>query len=205
MADGPDLTQLFRRTVQANARFYQGWVDLSLEYFRGLTEIFGGAQPDSPAAEAADFPAAGTGVLVVEGEAGTTQGSAFLVTNDLGRNLSCELIATEFAGPGGAALALKTSFEPPRVELAPGEQRVVQATVAVDERLTPGVAYSGAFAIKGMDGFSVPVVVRRRHSVSDDADPARPGRTPGDVPGKQPGEPANPGRKAGRKSGARRR
>jgi hypothetical protein len=199
MADGLDLTEMFRRTVQANARFYQGWVDLSLEYLRGLTEVFGG-EGQTPPAE--DSPAAGTGVLVVEGEAGTSAGSAFLVTNDLGRKLTCELVSTGFTGPGGDAVTLRAVFDPPAVELAPGEQRVVQATIAVDERLQPGVAYTGSFAIKGMDGFTVPVVVRRRHDVAETDD--RPAPAPADEPGKPP---VNPGRTraASKKSGGRRR
>lgn len=201
MAEGLDLTEMFRRTVQANARFYQGWVDLSLEYFRGLTEIFAGAEPAPPSE---DTPVAGTGILVVEGEAGTSPGSAFLVTNDLGRKLSCELVSTEFAGPGGEAVTLRASFDPPAVELAPGEQRVVQATIAVDERLTPGVAYTGAFTIKGMDGFTVPVVVRRRHEVEAADRPDQPAPPPADGPGKPSVNPGRP-RTTGKKSGGRRR
>jgi hypothetical protein len=209
MAEGLDLSDVFRRTVQANARFYQGWVDLSLEYFRGLTEIFGGAQVEPPA----ETSQPDTGVLVVEGEAGTAVSSAFLVTNDLGRKLTCELVATDFVGPGGTGVALRAAFEPPMVELAPGEQRVVQAVVSVDERLTPGAAYSGAFAIKGMDGFSVPVVVRRRHTVTDtdSGDPHQPAPDLSDVHGRDPAKPKSPAgagarkRTTSKKSGARRR
>jgi hypothetical protein len=118
-------------------------------------------------------------------------------------------VATEFAGPGGAVVALRASFEPPVVDLAPGEQKVVQAVVSLDERLTPGAAYSGSFAINGMDGFSVPVVVRRSHSVS--AGPEQPGSTPGKPPADQPKAPGSARaptarkRTSGGKSGGRRR
>lgn len=161
MADGLDLTEIVRRTVQANARFYRGWVDLSLEYFRGISDIFGAAPP--PAAESE--PQAGAGVLVLEGEAGTAVRGTFLVTNDLGRKVLCELIASAFKDATGSSARAKVTFEPPQVELAPGEQRVVHATVAIDDQLDEGVGYSGEFAIRGMDGFSVPVVLRRRHRV----------------------------------------
>lgn len=164
MADGLDLSELVRRTVQANARFYKGWVDLSLEYFRHITEIFGGVP--EPASQVEDLET-GAGALVLEGEAGTAASGAFLVTNDLGRTIKCELIATGFRDSDGNAIPAKTTFEPATFDLAPGEQRVVRATLPIDGKLTAGVAYSGAFAIKGLDGFSVPAVVRRQHHAEE--------------------------------------
>src|SRR3972149_4785447 len=149
MADGPDLTEIVRRTVQANARFYKGWVDLSLEYFRGISEIFGagGLVPSAPREEVET----GMGVVVLEAEAGGVAQGAFLVTNDLGRKMTCELVSSEFADSSGAKVGAQPRFEPPKLELAPGEQRVVQVVIPIDEKLTAGVAYSGQFAIKGMD------------------------------------------------------
>ena len=162
MAEGLDLSELVRRTVQANARFYKGWVDLSLEYFRGITEIFGGV-PESAAGEAS--LETGAGALVLEGEAGATPSGAFLVTNDLGRTIRCELVTTEFRDSDGNAFPARATFDPASFDLAPGEQRVVRAALTIDGKLAPGVAYAGAFGIKGMDGFSVPAVVRRQHRV----------------------------------------
>lgn len=164
MADGLDLSELMRRTVQANARFYKGWVDLSLEYFRHITEIFGGVP--ATASQVEDLET-GAGALVLEGEAGTAASGAFLVTNDLGRTIKCELIATDFRDSDGNAVPAKTTFEPATFDLAPGEQRVVRATLPIDGKLAAGVAYSGAFAIKGLDGFSVPAVVRRQHRAEE--------------------------------------
>lgn len=164
MADGLDLSELVRRTVQANARFYKGWVDLSLEYFRHITEIFGGVAETASQVEDLET---GAGALVLEGEAGTAASGAFLVTNDLGRSIKCELIATDFRDSDGNAIRAKTTFEPTTFDLAPGEQRVVRATLPIDGKLTAGVAYSGAFAIKGLDGFSVPAIVRRQHRAEE--------------------------------------
>ncbi len=161
MADGFDLPEILRRTVQANARFYKGWMDLSLDYIRGISEILGGVEPQ--AAAFSEEPDTAPGVVVAEGEAGVTVERAFLVTNDLGRMLSCELYASEFRDAGGATVAVPVTFEPPSLDLAPGEQRVVRAVLPIAAELVPGVAYSGAFAIKGLAGFSVPVVVRRQH------------------------------------------
>jgi hypothetical protein len=170
MADNPDVTEILRRTVQANARFYKGWVDLSLEYWRGIGEIFGvapapGFAESAESAEAAEDE--GGGLLVLEAETGATARGAFLVTNDLGRNVSCELVASELSGPRGAKLRTKVTFDPASLELAPGQQSVVTATVPVEDRLTPGAAYTGTVSIRGMDGFSVPFVLRRTHSLQE--------------------------------------
>jgi len=170
MAEGLDLSEIVRRTVQANARFYKGWLDLSLEYFRGISEIFGSTQETAPVEAEPE-----TGVLVLEGEEGTEARGAFLVTNDLGRTLSCELVASEFADPDGARIRAKANFEPAIVQLAPGEQRVVEAVIAVDGRLAAGVGYTGEFAVKGMDGFAVPVVLRRLHRIEESVERAEAG------------------------------
>jgi len=165
MADGSDLSEILRRTVQANARFYKGWVDLSLEYFRGISEIFGVASPAVAAGES--VTSAASNALVMEGEEGATVRGAFLVTNDLGRNVSCEFVASPFRDAAGAVVRAKPTFEPARMELAPGEQRVVHAVIDVDPKLVPGVGYTGEISIKGMDGISVPMVLRRLHRIED--------------------------------------
>jgi hypothetical protein len=163
MAEGLDLSEILRRTAQANARFYKGWLDLSLEYFRGISEIFGGIEAPAPAAAGEPDP----GVLVLEAEEGAAAQGAFLVTNDLGRPLTCELVASDFTDADGHKFRAKAAFEPAVVQLEPGEQRVVRAELPVEGKLAAGVAYSGAFGIKGMDGFSVPVVLRRLHRVEE--------------------------------------
>jgi hypothetical protein len=163
MADGTDLGEIVRRAVQANAKFYKGWVDLTLEYFRGISEIFGGAQ----AAVAEQDLDPGPSVLVLEGDEGAKASAAFLVTNDLGRSVSCELVASEFKDAKGIVTRAAAAFEPSKLDLAPGEQRVVRVVVPIMSELAPGVAYTGEFAIKGMDGFAVPVVLRRTHRVGE--------------------------------------
>lgn len=198
MADGLDLSEMVRRTVQANARFYKGWLDLSLEYFRGISEIFGGPVSGAPASAVAETDT-GAGVLVLEGEEGATVRGAFLVTNDLGRNVMCELVTSEFADSSGASVRAKTTFEPPRVQLAPGAQRVVTAAIVIDGRLAAGVAYTGEFSIKGMDGFAVPVVLRRQHGIEEPSDkPGQPANTTptSNKPSAKPAATAKPAAKA---------
>ncbi len=165
MADRPELTEVFRRAVQANVDFYQGWLNLSLEYLRGISEIFVNLEEGRGSADVDS----GAGTLVFEGEEGETARGSFLVSNDLERSISCELVASAFKDPDGETVKGKVKFEPAKLKLEPGEQRVVQATVVIDRKLAAGLGYEGEFSIKGMEGFAVPVVLRRRHPAPEPA------------------------------------
>jgi len=162
MADGVDFPELMRRAVQANAKFYKGWLDLSFEYFRTISEGFTDVPVTTAPVQEAD---AGAGALILEGEAGTMVRGSFLVSNDMDKPVSCAFASTDFRDPRGASVVTRMDFEPPSLQLAPGEQRVVQVAISVDEKLAPGVGYAGEISIKGMDGFNVPVVLRRQHTM----------------------------------------
>jgi hypothetical protein len=175
MADELDVSKILQRAVQANARFYKGFLELSLEYVRGISDIL--SEPETATPEGDGLVETGAGALVLEGEAGSTVRGAFLVTNDLGRNVSCEFVISEFADPDGATVHAKAAFEPSHLDLEPGAQQVVRAMIPVDSKLAAGVAYTGEVAIKGLDGFTIPVVLRRLHRIEDS--PAEPGPADG--------------------------
>src|SRR5690242_10933912 len=127
MADGPDLTEIVRRAAQVNAKFYKGWMDLSLEYLRGLSGVVSGTTPfATPPVQEMD---AGAGALVLEGEAGAPVRGSFLVSNDLERPVSCKFVATDFKDPNGASVRAKVAFDPAGLELKPGEQRTIQVAI----------------------------------------------------------------------------
>lgn len=183
MADGLDVSEMMKRAVQANAKFYKGWMDLSLEYIRGISEIIGG-----PIAESEPEPTpetdAGTGALILEGEAGVMARGSFLVTNDLERTVSCAFVSSDFRDHANSVAKAAPTFDPPAVQLGAGEQRVIQVSMMVNDTLAPGVGYAGEFSIKGMDGFAVPVVLRRQHSAGEARQPDTPPGKP--RPGTEP-------------------
>lgn len=162
MAEGVDFSELMRRAVQANAKFYKGWLDLSFEYFRTISQGFVDMPATGAPVQEAD---AGAGALVLEGEAGTTVRGSFLVSNDMEKPVSCTFDGSDFRDPRGAAAVARTSFEPSSLQLAPGEQRVVQVAIDIDDSLAPGVGYAGEISIRGMEGFNVPIVLRRQHGL----------------------------------------
>ena len=104
------------------------------------------------------------GAVVLEANEGESARAAFLVTNELGRVLTCDLLSSEFTTRTGEPVKVDVSFEPAKFQLAPGQNQVVQVAVKMDRRLQPGVAYSGSFAIRGLDGYTVAAVLRRTHS-----------------------------------------
>ena len=169
MADESGLTEIVRRAAQANAKLYKGWMDLSLEYMRSLSEIFGGAAAVAQSTRPTEEMDAGPSTLVLEGEAGTSASASFLVSNDLDRPISCKLTSSDFTDPTGATAKARTTFDPPALELAAGDQQVVKVTVAIGEALVAGVGYAGEIAIAGMDGFAVPIVLRRQHTLEEAA------------------------------------
>ena len=176
MADGLDVSEMMKRAVQANAKFYKGWMDLSLEYIRGISEIIGGPSETSDSMPEMD---SGTGALILEGESGALARGSFLVTNDLERALSCTFVSSDFRDHANKVARAAPVFDPPSVQLGAGEQRVIQVTVVVSDTLEPGVGFAGEFSIKGMEGFAVPVVLRRQHKPGESSPTGPdPGRKP---------------------------
>lgn len=164
MAEGVDFSDLMRRAVQANARFYKGWLDLSFEYFRTISGVLGTEMETTTSVQEVDT---GGGALVLEGEAGKMVSGSFLVSNDMDKPVSTAFAGSDFKDPRGASVAARTSFEPSALQLAPGEQKIVQVSIYIDDKLSPGVGYAGEISIKGMEGFTVPVVLRRQHTLDD--------------------------------------
>ena len=164
MANGLDLSDVVKRAVQANAKFSKRWMDLSFEYLREISAIMGGATESAGPVTEVDV---GASALVLEGEAGTQVRGSFLVSNDMDKPVSCVFAGSVFKDPRGASVKAKPVFEPPTLELGPGEQRVVQVSIDVDDSLSPGVGYAGELSVRGLEGFAVPVVLRRQHTVEE--------------------------------------
>jgi hypothetical protein len=85
----------------------------------------------------------------------------FVVENSGSSPVSGELEAPPLRDADGHQTQPEFAFEPDRVVLAPGEQTVVQLSVAVDRTLEPGVDYRGDVRVPGTPGTTIPIVVRR--------------------------------------------
>ena len=85
----------------------------------------------------------------------------FVVENSGSSPVSGEIEAPPLRDAEGHQTQPEFTFEPDRVYLGPGEQTVVQASVAIDRTLEPGVDYRGDLRVPGTPGTTIPIVVRR--------------------------------------------
>lgn len=181
MAEYRDIAEMLRRATLLNLRLYQSIVDVSLEYVRGLGGLFQTAVPFPGRSES---PA--DGQLILEGAAGTTAQAGFLVSNDLPRDVQLRMLVSAFSHPDGTKVEQEVEFTPPVVALSPGGKQIVAAAVEIGFAFEEGVPYRGEIGIDGMKGFSMPIILRRQHSIQEPGIPrsvdetatARPTRRP---------------------------
>jgi hypothetical protein len=180
MAEQPGLEQIWRRALEANARYYEALGQVTTDYLKALAGVLGEvklppasfagrtAAPVPPAA-AAPAPSA----MVLEAPAGQTAVGAFMVQNRLGQHVAAPVVTSAFLDASGAELRPALTFEPDVVSLESGEQVLVRVTAAIDERLEPGVGYRGEVTVPGLSGDRIALVLRRREgTVASAAAPA---------------------------------
>lgn len=166
MAERPNINELFRRAMETNLRFYEGLVELSINYLKNLSTIFADSRSQLPAEHRQPVrPQPGSSALILEAEAGEQARGYFLVENQLSRKVSAEVLASPIIDAEGKEVEQKIYFEPPMITLGPGEKMVVQVVADMDEGLEPGVGYRGSITVPGLSESSADIVVRRRHSV----------------------------------------
>jgi len=172
MAEPVGLEQVFRRALEANARYYEALGQVTTDYLKALVGVLGdvrlpaslGGRPAAPAAPPAPAaaPTPAPSAMVLEGAAGQTAVGAFMVQNRLGQPVAAPVVTSAFLDPSGVELRPALAFEPEVVSLEPGEQMLVRVTATIDQRLEPGVAYRGDVTIPGLSGDRVALVLRRR-------------------------------------------
>jgi hypothetical protein len=179
MVEPPGLEQIWRRALEANARYYEALGQVTTDYLKALAGVLGEvklpaslagrtAAPVPPAA-AAPAPSA----MVLEASAGQTAFGAFMVQNRLGRHVAAPVVTSAFLDASGAEVRPALTFEPDVVSLESGEQVLVRVTAAIDERLEPGVGYRGEVTVPGLSGDRIALVLRRREgTVASAAAPA---------------------------------
>ncbi len=165
MVKGPNISRLLLRAMETNVRFYEGLVNLSVNYVNSLVGIITESQ-SQPSAESKQpvRPQPESPAIVLEAEAGKKALGYFLIENQLSRKVSAEVIASPIIDADGNEVEQKIYFEPATVTLEPGEKMVVQIIADINEGLVPGVGYRGNIAVPGLSERSAAIVVRRRHS-----------------------------------------
>jgi hypothetical protein len=171
MAEQSGLDQIFRRALEANARYYEALGQVTTDYLKALAGVLGevklpatlASRAAAPAPPAASAPAPSAMVLVAP--AGQTAVGAFMVQNRLGQHVAAPVVTSAFLDPSGAEVRPALAFEPDVVSLDVGEQVLVRVTATIDERLEPGVGYRGEVTVPGLSGDRIALVLRRRDAV----------------------------------------
>jgi hypothetical protein len=171
MAEQAGLEQIWRRALEANARYYEALGQVTTDYLKALAGVLGevrlpaslGGRAAASAPPAASAPA--PSAMVLEAPAGQTAVGAFMVQNGLGQHVAAPVVTSAFLDPSGAEVRPALTFEPDVVSLESGEQVLVRVTAAIDERLEPGVGYRGEVTVPGLSGDRVALVLRRRDTV----------------------------------------
>lgn len=163
MTERPNISELFRRTVQTNIGFYAGLVDLSANYLKNLGAIFDEAPEPATDKAQASQPRTGNTALVLEAEAGERAEAYFLVENQLTTQVPAEIVASPIVDADGQEVAQKLQFEPSIINLDPGGKILVQVAAEIDQTLEPGTGYRGSITVPGLSDTPVAIVIRRRH------------------------------------------
>ena len=168
------LDEVLRKAIDLNMRYYSSLGRLAAEYMRELATVM--AEPMKAAvASAATVPATNaqasapssapsSAVMVMEADTGSIALGVFLVENHLPNEVDSRVAASFFKEPGGGTIQPEFTFDPQRIVLKPGEQMLVRASCPVTADMEANVRYTGEFAVPGLKGSAIPVVIGRRES-----------------------------------------
>lgn len=132
---------------------------ITTRYLRTVTGLAGGA--DASVSDGPAPPAAATGMIVLEPEAGGIACALFVVKNHLRQPVSTPLALCALTDARGRVPTLQLRFEPDAVTLEPDEHVLVRVFARIDEGLADAFPYHGAVALPGLSGAELPIVVRQ--------------------------------------------
>ena len=164
MVETSELAQLWRRSLDASLRYYRSLGQLTADYARAVAGTAGevrtrGREPREPIARAR--AAAAGPVMALEATDGSAAVGMFMVENGTASRVSAPIEMPVLADAEGREVRPDVRFEPEVVTLEPGEQTLVQITVAVTKALAAGIDYRGEVRVPGLAGTRIPLVLRR--------------------------------------------
>jgi len=167
--------EVMRKAIDLNVRYYSNLGRLAADYMRELVTVM--AEPMKAAVNASASPfappvtapqsaqgstATASAVMVMEAGAGSVALGVFVVENHLQTDVDSKVVASFFKDPSAGTIEPQFEFDPPRIVLKPGEQILVRASCTIASDMEPNVRYSGEFAVPGLKGSVIPVVLRRQ-------------------------------------------
>ena len=163
---------VIKELVRLHLEYYSALVDMTAEFHERTRALLGVEPPPDETAPAPADPE-----MRVSAPPGSTVRAAFRVENTTSGPMTVELVAGPFHREGSdEVLEPAVAFDPPRIELTPGQEEQVTAIVPVADDLTPGATYRGAIAAAGVDAVRIAVVLEVAERPPEP--PPRPARTP---------------------------
>ncbi len=173
----------WRQAIEVSARYYEDWARLTADWLLGVSRAgedlwerdrtprpdgyerpdrYERAGPQTQPRSRARASSVGQPALLLEGEPGEEAKAVFLVDNGLAHPVNAPVQATEFADAAGAVVLAPLRFDPPTVQLAPGEQVLVQVTTVIPPDAVLNHSYRSELSVPGLAGTRVGLVMRRR-------------------------------------------
>jgi len=175
MTEPLEVTDVWRRGLEATVEFYSALGKLTVEYMNSLlattsdsvinlspvtAETASKSAVESASAPMPSQPAT-VSTMVLEAPAGRKAMGVFLVENVLERVVTVSAITGPFTDDQGNEITASLEFEPPAVTLQPGEQALVKVAATIGNGMTPGDRYRGEIGVQGLPGTRIPVVIGR--------------------------------------------
>lgn len=155
-----NLSEIFRRAMDTNLKFYSGLVELSVDYLKNVGELIselpGQVNPGKPAAQPGSAPS-----IVLEAGAGELARAPMLVENHLSREVTAAVSFSAFTDTEGNEASINVSAEPAQMTLPPGEKILVHILASIDENLTIDTSYRGSITVPELSENSIPIIIRR--------------------------------------------
>jgi len=161
-----------RKAIDLNVRYYSSLGKLTVDYWKELLSavaapVKGNSSSDqftgsSVQASVARAPVPKPAAMVMEAAKESVAQGVFMVENHLSTEVDSTVVASFFKDPSGNAIQPQFTFDPPRIALKPGEQTLVRVLTTIGPEVEPETRYTGEFAVPGLKGTSIPVVLRQR-------------------------------------------
>ncbi len=143
---------VIKELVRLHLEYYTALVNMTAEFHERTRALLGA----EPAAE--PEPARPDPEMHLTAPPGSTARGAFRVENTTSSPITVELVASPFHRDGTDETAHPpVAFDPPRVELTPGQEAQVTALVPVGDELAPGATYRATISAAGVEAVRIAV------------------------------------------------
>ena len=154
-ADREQQKRLVRELLKEHLDYYGTLINLTQGFNNSLLSKLAELEGGTP--HAADTPA----TLEIEAPLNSVVRAPFRLGNNSDAPISVGFESTPFVSEDGSKLvSVATSFDPPAVEIKPGEEAQVDLIVPVDEEFSSDTTYYATISVSGIESMQVVVKLK---------------------------------------------